>query len=372
MTSWEALTEAFHLLRPWVLVALVPVVWLWWRQRRAETALAKPVMDLPPHLATALLINAKAHRKLRPVDLVAAVLTLLILAASGPTWGRVADPFAARTAPLVVVVQITPSMLEQDVAPSRLDRAKQKVTDLLGLRSGGRTALAAYAGTAHAVVPMTEDPGVMQPYLEGLQPDIMPRSGRDIVAAFDLALQMLTRDESQSDIHGGLQGGVLFLLDDLPTSDAALLDERLKAMAPDTRPVVSFLFLRPDGQRLPSVPAGSVALSVTPDQADITRLERQLALAQARAQLQDSDQPWHDRGYLLVWPAVVLLLLWFRRGILVVRTRISNASSTNRSTSSSSAVSHHWATACRAHSTTVTVCSSGSIDSSADCIARRC
>ncbi len=49
-------------------------------------------------------------------------------------------------------------MTANDVVPTRLERAKQKTEDLLKLRAGARTALVAYAGTAHLVVPMTNDP----------------------------------------------------------------------------------------------------------------------------------------------------------------------------------------------------------------------
>ena len=106
--------------------------------------------------------------RLLPIDGVALVLALACLGAAGPTWSRVPDPFVAQTAPLVIALKVTPSMENRDVAPSRLERSRQKIRDLLALRTGARSALIAYAGTAHSVVPMTEDPNVLLPYLEGL------------------------------------------------------------------------------------------------------------------------------------------------------------------------------------------------------------
>ncbi|MCP4818082.1 MAG: VWA domain-containing protein [Shimia sp.] len=301
--NWDVFFEAFHLLRPWVLLAALPVLWIRWLHRRKKASPAPEATLIAPHLAAALTVMGDEDRRFRPIDLICLVLCLLILGANGPTWSRVPEPFAAQTAPLVVVMQVTPSMTETDVAPSRLERAKHKVTDLLQLRAGARTALVAYAGSAHVVVPMTEDPSVMQPYLEGLTPEVMPRDGRDIGAAFDLAQAMLNRKD--------ISGGVLFLLDDLPAADKAALEET------DEIASMAFLFMRPDGQSLPEVPASATALTVSPDSRDINQIEAALASAYARAQLADGTQPWQDRGALLIWPAAFLLVFWFRRGFAV-------------------------------------------------------
>merc|ERR1711960_14392 len=106
-------------------------------------------------------------------------------------------------------------MEASDVAPSRLERGKQKIRDFLDLRAGARTALVAYAGTAHAVLPMTEDPQVMVPYLEGLSPEVMPREGAVAGEALALAQAMLSEE--------GAPGGVLFVTDSIDPADVATL-----------------------------------------------------------------------------------------------------------------------------------------------------
>ncbi|MBE1285031.1 MAG: VWA domain-containing protein [Rhodobacteraceae bacterium] len=292
------LVDAFHFIRPWLLVALAPTLLLWWRVRtRASQGVANSDL-LAPHLKEALTVRSGSRQKLLPVDLVALCLLLLILAAAGPTWSRVPQPFAAQTAPLVVVMKVTQTMEQQDVPPSRLERAKHKVLDLLELRAGARTALVAYSGTAHSVVPMTEDPNVMQPYLEGLSPDIMPRDGNALAEALDLAAATLEREEGP--------GGILVVLDDLPAADAALLAE-IQANA------VAALIVAPNGQASPNA-SDVTTISLTPDRSDVDRVERIFANAYRQALLEDSDQPWEDRGSWLAWPAALLILIWFRRG----------------------------------------------------------
>lgn len=310
--------EAFHFLRGWVFVAALPVLWIWWRMRRRQSAAASDSDWIAPHLAQALTVPGTTRKGVQPIDVIAVVMLLLIAAAAGPSWTRAPAPFAAQTAPLVIALQVSPSMEGTDVAPDRLERAKQKARDLLELRAGARTALVAFAGSAHVVVPMSEDPGVMQPYLEGLRPDVMPIEGQDVLAGFEIAQQLLAREQ--------VAGGVVFLLDELSAADSAALGDAWRSGvaeageaegATSTVASLSFLYLLSDGTALPAGPEGSFVQAVTADGRDVAAIERSLASAYQRAQLSDATQPWEDRGVWFAWPASLLLLLWFRRGMAV-------------------------------------------------------
>ncbi|WP_172292857.1 VWA domain-containing protein [Pseudoruegeria sp. HB172150] len=298
MTNLSVAFEAFHLLRPLWLLALLPIAGLWWAVRSAMTGRTPPTDGLAPHLRAALTVGAATRRRVLPIDLVVVVLTLLALGAAGPTWSRQPNPFVAQSAPLVVALEVTPSMEETDVAPSRLERGKQKIRDLLELRAGARTALVAYAGTAHVAVPMTEDPGVMLPYLTGLVPDVMPRDGTNAGEALTLAQSLLARESSP--------GVVLFVADGIDPADTAAIS--------DARSMVLAVLPEEVGDRGIDALANVPVIELTPDAGDVTQIDRMLDAEQARALLEDDQQPWQDRGALLAWPAVLLTLLWFRRG----------------------------------------------------------
>lgn len=301
MSELAVIIDAFHFIRPLWLLLLPVIAALWWIVRRTHTRRQLPADGLAPHLRAALAVGASRGRRLQPIDGVALVLALLTLGAAGPTWSRIPDPFVARSAPVVVVLKVTPSMEEADVAPSRLERGKQKIRDLLALRAGARTALAAYAGSAHGVVPMTEDPSVMVPYLEGLSPEVMPKEGAVAGEALALASDLLAQEQ--------VPGGVLFVADGLDPADVAALE------APEA-PMVTMLAMLPEGthdrglDQLTDTPVVPVA----PDDSDIRRIDRALNAAYRRAMLENADQPWQDRGHWLAWPAALLTLLWFRRG----------------------------------------------------------
>lgn len=292
--------DLFHFLRPWLLLLIPLVLILWWLIRFRIGRPDQASAALAPHLRQALTVGQRGKGRLLPIDGVAAGLILATLGAAGPTWSRVPDPFVAQTAPLVIVLNVSDSMTGTDVAPNRLERAKQKIRDLLELRAGARTALVAYAGSAHPVVPMTEDPNVLQPYLEGLDPDVMPRPGRNASAALERANAEMSRESAP--------GGILFITDSIDSTDVAALN----AANPASLAVLAML---PEGMGDAGMDQLSIPVTeVTPDDADITSLDRHLNAAYRRALAEEGDQPWDDHGWLLAWPAALLGLVWFRRG----------------------------------------------------------
>ena len=179
MTEGLSIMAELHFLRPGWLALAPAALLVWWLVRSRATAGRAAPKGVAPHLARALTVGEAQPRRLLPVDGVLAVLLLLALGAAGPTWTHVPNPLVAQTAPLAVVISASESMSIQDVAPSRMERARQKVLDLVTRRSGARTALLTYAGTAHRVVPLTEDPVVLAPFIAGLSPEIMPEPGEE-------------------------------------------------------------------------------------------------------------------------------------------------------------------------------------------------
>lgn len=304
MTELIAAIDFFHFLRPWWLIAIPPALVLWWRIRRAATARADLPAGIAPHLAAALTVGGSRARRLLAIDGVTAAMVLIALAAAGPTWSRVPNPLVAQTAPLAVALKVTPSMLQSDVAPSRLERAKHKILDVLAARAGARTALIAYAGSAHNVAPLTEDPEVLKPFLEGLTPEIMPVEGQNATGALAQARSALAAEE--------VPGAILFVLDDLDRVDLPAFERH----AAEDGPRVVFLTLGGSEATiddLARVPAAAV-VRVTADSGDVAEIDRRVASAYRDALARDERQRWEDRGWMLAWPAVILVLFWFRRG----------------------------------------------------------
>jgi Ca-activated chloride channel homolog len=164
----DTLPFEFHFLRSLWLLAILPVVavvLLVVRRQRPETQWAEVIA---PNLLKHLLVEPARRWYVNPVYLIAAGLVISIIALAGPAWRRELPPFVEDKAPLMIALSVAPSMSERDVPPSRLERAKQKVRDMLAARAGSRTGLIAFSGTAHLVMPMTDDRAVIEPFLAAL------------------------------------------------------------------------------------------------------------------------------------------------------------------------------------------------------------
>ncbi|WP_110685891.1 VWA domain-containing protein [Salinicola aestuarinus] len=300
MSEFSALS-AFHFLRPYGFLLLVPIVALWWWYRFRFTPGQARTRHVAPHLARALVVGQPSRTRLGPVDTLAALAVCLVIGLAGPTWSRMPNPMISQTAPLVIALEVSDSMLATDVPPTRLARAGIKIEQLLATRSGAETALIAYAGSAHRVVPLTRDPGLIKPYLEGLSPEVMPSQGDAAGQALALA-ETLLADQS-------VAGTLLFV------SDGVSAANRSAFAARDETHALAVLSLLPDAQPLAGMEGlGARQVGVSADDDDVQALARMLASDYRRALLNDERLAWQDRGVWLAWPAMVLALFGFRRG----------------------------------------------------------
>lgn len=197
---------ALHFIRPWWLLALLPVAWLiltWARRRAADSHWES---SIAPELLKVLLEPGDDASSRRLHWLVGAALAATVIGLAGPSWERLPQPVEQKTDALVIVLDLSLSMYAEDVPPSRLVRARQKAVDILRLRQEGFTGLVAYAGSAHTVVPLTDDRRTIENLLPALAPDTMPVFGSNLGAALDLARALF-------DNAGVRQGRILVITD---------------------------------------------------------------------------------------------------------------------------------------------------------------
>jgi Ca-activated chloride channel family protein len=319
----------FHFMRPLWLVGVPVVVLIWWLVRRKSSRSEVPDGIVEPHLQVALTIGKASKSRVKPVDGVAIGLLAAVLAAAGPTWSKQPSPWFSETAPLVVAIEVTDSMRSNDLQPTRLDRARFKVLDLLEQRTGSRTALIAYAGSAHIVMPPSTDAEVLKLFLESLDPAIMPNEGTDAGSVLPLAEKVLA-DETAI-------GTILFVTDGFTAIDIPVFAEYSRQ--PDSAGLVALIVgkdeggvaLLPDGSAVMAPAGGRLDTSIDTgllrrveseagvtvvragtDAADIRRLVREIA-----SNLQMADDPnaqWLDQAWWFVLLAALFTLPAFRRG----------------------------------------------------------
>jgi Ca-activated chloride channel family protein len=177
--------------RPWWLL-LAPLLglllWqLWHRKKRSGSWQAL----LPKAFHATLLSAGQSSNSRLPLYLLALVWLLALLALLGPSWQRIEQHNPKPSDPLVVILQLTPSMLASDALPNRLEQAKRKLLDLLEERQDAQTAVLVYAGSAHVLVPLSDDLATSRNLLDALSPGIMPQPGQRADLAVIKALHLL-------------------------------------------------------------------------------------------------------------------------------------------------------------------------------------
>ncbi len=177
---------------PWLLLLLsvIPVVgMIWvWLFRRAQSRLA---LLIAPALQGKLMPPRSSRAFYAQFVLVMAGLGLLAFAAARPQWGRKDEKVFTRGRNLIIALDVSRSMLAQDVHPNRLERAKTDIMDLIEDLNGDRAALLAFRNKGSLLCPLTTDYTFLRQALDGVSPDSAPRGETDLGDAIRKSLDAL-------------------------------------------------------------------------------------------------------------------------------------------------------------------------------------
>ena len=330
--------ELFHFLRPQWFIALLPLAALIWFLffRKGAQSNWETVVD--ERLLPYILVRGARSARRAAIVLTAAGGLLGIIALAGPAWNKLPQPVFTSQDALVIALDLTRSMDAGDVSPSRLERARYKISDILDQRREGQTALLVYAGEAFTVTPLTDDVETIRSQLKALDTGIMPVTGNRTDKAVALALDLLKQ--------GGMRRGHVLLITDDATPDSArdrvaeLRNEgyRLSVLgvgtghgAPVLLPDGGFLQDREGEIVIPVLDEGAlrglagsgggIYVRLTKDDQDTGRLSGFFSGAQPGGEQAGADitaDVWREQGPWLVLCLLPLAALLFRRGYVLV------------------------------------------------------
>ncbi len=324
---------AVHWMRPewlWSLLPAAVLALLLWRLRGRSGSWSQVIA---PELLPFLVGRDTASRGPNLLPFILFGWLLAALAAAGPSWQKLPQPVHQKQDALVLVLDLSYSMMSGDLAPSRLERTRQKLLDLLAARREGQTGLIAYAGDAHIVTPLTDDTATIANLLPALAPGMMPVPGSNPVAAVEQAVQLLRS-------AGVRAGRVLLVTDGISEQDGSAIERALgnggaslsvmgvgtASGAPIPLPRGGFLKDRDGTIVMPTLdeqPLRELAAAgggrYMPLQIDNTDLDNLLAESplpgrEPTLALDRTADAWEDQGYLLILPLLPLALALFRRG----------------------------------------------------------
>jgi Ca-activated chloride channel family protein len=220
----NAFITQFHFLRPEWLLLLVPALIAAIVLFRQTLQRGDWQQHIDEHLRGYMLDNVPGRQSTAGLWAVIVCWILASLAIAGPAWERKAVPVMSNPDALVILMDMSLSMGSQDIAPTRAVRSVRKATDILRGRQDGVTAVIAYAGDAHTVVPFTDDNATIEHLLTSLSPEIMPKPGSRPDKALQLAAKLMT--------DSGLpKAQILLLTDGIQDKDVARIQATMPASA---------------------------------------------------------------------------------------------------------------------------------------------
>jgi Ca-activated chloride channel homolog len=180
----------------WLLL-LVPlwsgVLWYTLRRRRkaAERFVGSKLLDRVARSFSPARLRVKAI-------LWVVAWTLAIVAAAGPQVGTRLEEVKREGIDVVLAIDLSSSMMAQDLTPSRLENAKQEILKFVGGLKGDRVGIVAFAGTAFIHCPLTNDYGAVKLLVRVLQPDLVPEQGTALADAITTAQKAFNTPEVKS------------------------------------------------------------------------------------------------------------------------------------------------------------------------------
>lgn len=167
-------------------------IWYTHRKRRQLAAFGDP------ELVKELMPNASRIRPNLKFSLLMVALTLLIFAAARPQYGQREQTIKRQGIEAVIALDISNSMMAEDVAPCRLDRAKQILSKMIDDMVDDKIGLVVFAGEAYTQLPITCDYVSAKMFLNNITPDLIKTQGTAIGAALNTAIQSFGGEETDA------------------------------------------------------------------------------------------------------------------------------------------------------------------------------
>ena len=271
--------------------------------------------------------------------ILAAIITVGVIAAAAPSWSRLAQPIMQETSARVIVVDLSRSMLVEDIKPNRYEHAMAAVSEIIDDGFAGETGLVVFAESAFVLAPLSRDAESLQAFIQAVDPQAMPQDGSNLAQALESALNLLgaafngqgqillvtagdSKDQAAITLarEAAGQGNRISVLAIGSAAGAPRIDERGGLQRDGAGAIQisksNFTLL----QAIATAGQGRLVVAgASGNRVDLlsSRVEAS-ELVESERHLEQSEREAADDGVWLVWLMLPLTLLLFRRNLLWV------------------------------------------------------
>ena len=318
--------QHFHFLRPYWLLVFIIVIYIMRAFSLRDDSLAQWRSLMSAQVLSHLTVSGNNNNWLSPQKMSLILALPLCIVLMGPTWQQQDSPFSENDAPLIIALDVSKTMEQGDVQPSRLLRAKQKIIELLALRGDSKTALIAFAGSAHVVMPITNDREMIRHFLDALSENIMPVSGKLPETIIPLVDNLLSTTSVPGTVllvgDGATSNTVTAFESYFSTKSAQLIVwgigksshlEGKGAGAGEFEEITTDIIpLQLEQLKALTHHSNGRLILMTHDNSDVNRVNNYIK--HNLVIVDDNSRPWHDSGYPFVFVVAAIFLFWFRKG----------------------------------------------------------
>ena len=195
---------------------IILIIWLniRWRKRALAAFGEKKVLSK-------LMLSYSKNRQILKNILTVLIFISLIIGLSNPQIGIKMEEVKREGVDLMIAIDLSNSMLVEDIKPNRIERAKQAISRLIDKLEGDRIGLVVFAGEAYVQLPITTDYSAAKLFLSSLNTNIVPTQGTSIGSAINTCRKSFDMDNSQNK--------AIIIITDGETHDEEAIDAAKKA-----------------------------------------------------------------------------------------------------------------------------------------------
>ena len=305
MTWWQD----FHFLRPYWLLALVIPVLLFGMimgKTYVQSAWSK-VCD--KNLLDFLLVKGSGQKGNYLKYSMPLSALFLVIALAGPTWMKKDNPALSMDNPVMILLNMSGEMWNKDVSPNRISRAKYVVKDLTSTLKNTESGLIVYSREPFVITPLTEDGAIIDNLLPALEMNIMPQDGDRLDRAVDLAVERMKNVVFSN-------GNIIVLTSNIGERFDKVLESAAKASHEgfDVN-IINMNSVENDKLKMVANKGNGVYLRYNQSLSSLIDKINDITMKEIK-QSQNMQTVWTDSGWYFLWFPLILLLGYFRRGLI--------------------------------------------------------